>query len=137
MTRLRDRVADDRGAVLVTGLLLTIALLLVIGLAVDVGRAFIERRELASVADDAALVGSQRVDLDALRDGRVALDPDAARTAAADVLATKRGVRGGSSASAERVTVIARRRVGTILLGLAGIDELTISARATAAPQAP
>jgi Flp pilus assembly protein TadG len=137
MTWLRRRAADDRGAVLVAGLLLVIALLLVIGLAVDIGRAFVERRALASIADDAALVGSQRIDVDALRAGRIALEPDQARAAADAVLASEHGVRGRTSADMERVTVVVRRRVGTILLGLADVDELTVTARATAAPHAP
>ncbi len=50
----RQRIQDERGAVLVAGLLLTLALLIVIGAAVDIGRAFIERRELVSLADQAA-----------------------------------------------------------------------------------
>jgi uncharacterized membrane protein len=63
MNRARQRVRDEHGAVLVAGLLLTLALLIVIGAAVDIGRAFIERRELVSLADGAALSGSQALDL--------------------------------------------------------------------------
>lgn len=137
MTGLRRRLADDQGAVLIFGLLLVVALLLVIGLAVDLGRAFIVRRELAAIADDAALVGSQQLDVDALRDGRVALQPEAARAAAADVLRDEPGVRGGAYADEETVTVSVRRRVSTILLGLAKLDRLTVTADATATPRAP
>ena len=50
MSRTRQRMQDERGAVLVAGLLLTLAVLIVIGAAVDIGRAFIERRELVSHA---------------------------------------------------------------------------------------
>ncbi len=57
--RLRSRFGDERGAVLVAGLLLSLALLIVIGAGVDIGHAFIVRRELVSLADDAALTGSQ------------------------------------------------------------------------------
>lgn len=137
MTKLRRRLADDRGAVLLAGLLLVVALLLIIGLAVDLGRAFILRRELASIADDAALVGSQQLDVDELRAGRVALDPGAARAAAADVLRDEPKVRGGAHATEETVTVSVRRRVNTILLGLADVEQLTVTADATATPRAP
>jgi Flp pilus assembly protein TadG len=133
----KRKLEDERGAVLVAGLLLVLALLLVIGLAVDMGRAFIERRELAAIADDAALVGSQQLDTDALRDGRVELKADTATAAASAVIDAERGVGGRARADAESVTVIVRRRVPTVLLGLADIETLTISAQATATPRAP
>jgi len=78
----RQGIRDERGAVLVAGLLLTLALLIVLGAAVDIGRAFIERRELVSLADQAALSGSQSVDLAALHTGRLVLDPSEARASA-------------------------------------------------------
>jgi Flp pilus assembly protein TadG len=134
---LRRKLAADDGSILITGLLLMVALLLVIGLAVDMGRAFIVRRDLASIADDAALIGSQQVDQDALRTGRVALNPDAARAAASSALDGEPSVRGGAQATDERVTVTVRRGVQTVLLGLAGVDHLTVSAQATATPRAP
>lgn len=137
MTRLRHRLADDHGAVLLMGLLLVIALLLVIGLAVDLGRAFIVRRELASIADDATLVGSQQLDLDALRNGQIALQPDAAQAAANDVLADEPQIRSGAHATDTVVTVTVRRRVRTILLGLADLKQLTVTADAAATPRAP
>ena len=78
---------DERGAVLVAGLLITLAILIVIGAAVDIGRAFIERRELVSLADGAALSGSQTLDLEALHAGQLALDPSQAQATALAVLA--------------------------------------------------
>lgn len=131
------RLADDNGAVLVAGLLLMLALLIVIGLAVDVGRAFIVRRQLASVADDAALVGSQHIDTDQLRSGHIALSPDVARQAVESVLEDEPQVHGDAGATDELITVTVRRRVPTVLLGLAGVEQLTVSARATATPRAP
>ena len=53
MKRAPRRLRDERGSVLITGLLLTLALLMVIGAAVDLGHAFIVRRDLTSLADDA------------------------------------------------------------------------------------
>lgn len=133
----RIRLASERGSVLVSGMLFSLALLLVIGVAIDLARAFIIRRELVTVADDAALSGSQALDLQAIHAGRLALDPNDARASARRALATAARVRGQVSASAGSVTVTVRRRVPTTLLRLAGTSTLDVSARATAAPRAP
>jgi Flp pilus assembly protein TadG len=115
----------------------SLALLLVMGAAVDIGRAFIVRRELATLADDAALTGSQALDLRAVHDGRLALNPAEARRAALRAVAGEPDVRGNATARAETVTVTVRRRVPTVLLRLAGTAELEVSAQATATPRAP
>jgi Flp pilus assembly protein TadG len=132
-----DRLRSEEGAVLVAGLLMTIALMLVIGFAVDVGRAFIARRDLTALADQAVLTGSQAIDLAALHDGRVVLDPALARADAMRVIGTEPGVRGSAAAGDETVSVTVTRRVKTILLPLAGLRTITVSAHATASPQQP
>jgi uncharacterized membrane protein len=134
MTR---RLRSEEGAVLVAGLLLTVAMMLVIGFAVDLGRAFVARRDLAAVADQAALTGSQAIDVPALHDGRLVLDPALARADAMHVIAAERGVRGSAHAGEEAVSVTVTRRVRTILLPLAGLRTITVSAHATATPQQP
>ena len=83
-------------------LLLCLALLIVIGAAVDIGRAFIERRELVSLADEAALSGSQALDLDALHAGRLVLDPGEAQATAVAVLAGEPDLQAQASASPDR-----------------------------------
>jgi Flp pilus assembly protein TadG len=137
VNRLRRSLAEERGAVLVTGLLLALALLMVIGAAVDIGHAFIVRRELVAAADDAALSGSQALDLDALHQGRLTLDPQAAQTAALSALSAEQGVEAQASASPGAVSVHIERRFPTVLLRLVGLASLTVSAQATAAPRAP
>jgi Flp pilus assembly protein TadG len=131
------RLRSEDGAVLVAGLLLTVAMMLVIGFAVDLGRAFVARRDLASVADQAVLSGSQAIDLAALHDGRVVLDPALARADALRVVGAEPGVRGSATAGDEAVSVTITRRVRTILLPLAGVPTITVSAHATASPQQP
>ncbi len=135
--RVGSRLCDERGAVLVAGLLLSLALLIVIGAGVDIGHAFIVRRELVSLADDAALTGSQALDLQALHQGRLALDPEQARAAALQTLATEPGLRGQASANTGDVQVVVQRRVPTILLRLVGVSTPTVGAHATAAPREP
>ena len=135
--RAHQRVRDERGAILIAGLLLALAVLIVIGAAVDLGRAFIVRRELVSLADGAALSGSQAVDLDALHQGRLALDPAEAQNAALQALAAEPGLRTQASASAGAVSVRLERRFPTLLLQLVGLRTLSVSAQATASPRAP
>jgi Flp pilus assembly protein TadG len=135
--RLRTRFGDERGAVLVAGLLLSLALLIVIGAGVDIGHAFIVRRELVSLADDAALTGSQALDLQALHQGRLALDPEQARAAALQALAGEPSLRGQANANTAAVQVDVHQRVPTILLRLVGVSKLTVAAHATAVPREP
>lgn len=134
MTR---QLRSEEGAVLVAGLLLTVVMMLVIGFAVDLGRAFIARRDLAAVADQAALTGSQAIDVPALHDGRLVLDAALARADAMRVIGAERGVRGSARAGEDAVSVTVTRRVQTILLPLAGLRTITVSAHATATPQQP
>jgi hypothetical protein len=134
---LRSRHGDERGGVLVAGLLLSLALMIVIGAGVDIGHAFIVRRELVSLADAAALTGSQALDLQALHQGRLALDPELARAAALQTLAGEPGLRGQAAANSADVQVEVQRRVPTILLRLVGVSTLTVGAHAIAAPREP
>lgn len=130
-------VREERGAVLVAGLLLCLSLLIIIGAAVDMGRAFIERRELVSLADEAALSGSQALDLDALHAGRLVLDPGRAQVIAVAVLEGEPELRAQASAGPGAVRVEVSREIPTMLLRLVGLPTLTVKARATAEPRAP
>jgi len=135
--RLRARLARDDGSVLITGLSLSIALLMVVGFAVDVGHAFLVKRELSSIADDAALSASQAISQPALHEGRLELNPQQARTEAMQAVAANPHVSGETSATPTHVTVTVKRSVQTILLGIVGLRTLTISASATAEPRGP
>lgn len=135
--RLIGRLRAEEGSVLVSGLLLSLALLMLIGTAADIGRAFVVRRELVSAADGAALSGSQALDLAALHDGRIQLDPAQAQQAALQTLAGEPGIEAAATADGASVHVRVQRTVQTILLRLVGVPRLTIAADATAAPRAP
>lgn len=133
----RERLAGERGAILIAGLLLSLALLIVIGAAVDIGRAFIVRRELVSAADSAALTGSQALDLNALHEGTLALDPAQAQQDALQALVLEPASKRQATATATTVSVRVERKIPTVLLGLVGLRILTISAQASASPRAP
>ena len=137
MRSARTRLRTERGSVLITGLLLSLALLMIIGAAVDIGHAFIVRRELVSVADDAALTGSQAIDQNALHSGALKLNPEQARSAALRAAATQPGQRATATATTASISVEVRRRFPTVLLRLVGLTSLGVSAHATAQPQRP
>jgi Flp pilus assembly protein TadG len=133
----RTRLGSERGSVLITGLLLTLALLMVLGAAVDIGHAFIVRRDLSSLADNAALAGAQQLDPLAIHQGQLALDPQQAQAAALSVLSGEPGIQVQADATSADVRVLVTRRFPTILLRLVGLADLTVSAQADAAPRAP
>jgi hypothetical protein len=134
---LGQRLRAQDGSVLISGLLLALALLILIGAATDIGRAFIVHRELVTAADDAALSGSQALNLDALHAGTLSLDPTAAQQAALAALTGEPDLQAHASADTASVHVHVQRRISTILLRLVGLPSLTLAAQATAAPRAP
>jgi Flp pilus assembly protein TadG len=134
---MNDVVADERGSIAITGLLLAFALVLLIGTGVDIARAFIVRRDLTAIADSAALSGSQQLDLERWREGGLSLDPQQAEETADDELDAYPGIAGSSTASPGSITVRAEERFPTFILRLVGIPELTVSATATATPEKP
>ncbi len=137
MTRARTKLSCERGSVLITGLLLTLALLMVLGAAVDIGHAFIVRRDLSSLADNAALAGAQQLDQQAIHQGQLALDPQHAQAAALSAVSGETGIEAQAVATPTQVRVKVTRRFPTILLRLVGLSDLTVSAQANAAPRAP
>jgi uncharacterized membrane protein len=138
MTRkVRRRLRGEDGSVLIGGLLLAFALVMVIGLGVDVAHWFLVRRQLTSIANDAALSGSQAIDIPELHAGHFELSPGKAREQAMRTVVANPSTRGQASATTGSVTVTVTRRVPTILLGVVGLQTVTVSAHATAAPRQP
>lgn len=111
--------------------------MMVIGAAVDIGHAFIVRRELTSIADDAALTGSQALNQNALHAGTFELNPEQARATALATITRLPGESAQANATTGTVTVKVQRRFDTTLLRLVGLDTLTVSAQASAAPRRP
>ena len=136
MTLLR-RLGRERGSVAISGLLFALALIVLIGTGVDMAHAFIVRRDLTAIADDAALVGSQQIDVQAWRQGRLALDGPQAEQAAENELAANPGITGTAQVLPGSITVQVKQRLPTMMFRLVGIPELTVSASATAEPKQP
>jgi len=130
---------SDHGSVTIWVLGLSMLLLLFGGLALDYWRGLALQRELAAVADSAAVAGASGIDETIYRStGDVVLDPDRARTLAnaavlwqdADVLDIDVAV------TPDLVTVTL---TGQVELGLLGVfvdqtEPLTVRASATATP---
>ena len=134
---LARRLQSERGSVAISGLLAALALIVLIGSGVDFAHAFIVRRDLTAIADDAALAGSQQLDLQAWRQGQLALNPPQAEQAADVALAANPGISGSALAATSGVTVEARQQIPTMMLRLVGIPDLTVTASATAQPKRP
>ncbi len=127
----------ERGSVAVAGLLLLFSLALLLGFAVDIARAFILRAELSSAADAAALAGAGEIDLAAWAQGRLALDPGLAASAANATLAAEGELGGVVDADSAGVTVALTARLPTFGLHLVGLPEFRVRAVARAAPETP
>lgn len=112
----------------------------VAGLAVDGTRAFLHRRTLQNAADSAALAAAGEIDRNLYYSsaGRaVTLDPNAAASAAGQWI-RRRGINADVSLGVSRssVDVTLTGSLPTTFLGLIGIEEINVAARATAEPEA-
>jgi Flp pilus assembly protein TadG len=132
-----QRLRSEQGSVAISGLLFALALIVLIGTGVDIAHAFIVRRDLTAIADDAALVGSQQIDVQAWRQGQLALNGAAAERAAENALAANPGVIGTTQVLQGSITVQVKERLPTMIFRLVGIPDLTVSASATAEPKQP
>jgi Flp pilus assembly protein TadG len=129
---------EELGQATVLVLGLSLVVFAIAGLAVDGTRAFLLRRSLQNSADAAALAAAAELDEAAYyaSGGKVAvLDEPAARRSAADWLQS-RGLplKAEVATAPDRVEVVVRAVVPTTFLGLAGITEIPVAARADASP---
>lgn len=131
---------DERGSVTLWILGLCMVVLAVGGISLDLWRAFSGFRELATVADAAAIAGASGVDTDQFRlDGTVQLEPAIAAALAATVL-TEEGVDPADylvTPSAAEITVEVSGDIPFILLRMLVPDEgIRLTASATSRPVA-
>ncbi|GHJ35443.1 hypothetical protein Sm713_10520 [Streptomyces sp. TS71-3] len=102
------------------------------GIVVDGGLALAGKARALDVAQEAARVGAQQVDLGQLRrEGRIRLVPEQAATAAEDYVAST-GDSGSVSVKGEALTVRVAHAQRTQVLRLIGLRTLTVHAGATA-----
>ncbi|MFF9897728.1 pilus assembly protein TadG-related protein [Streptomyces longispororuber] len=133
-TRTRRANGDDGGQVTVFVVLVTTAVVMFTGLVVDGGLAMAAKVRALGEAQEAARAGAQAIDLDAYRkDGSVHLLPGEARRRALDYLDST-GDTGIVRITATTVTVTVTAHRRTQLLGLIGVDSLTVTGTGKARP---
>lgn len=126
----------EDGQALVMVAVMMVGLVSVVGLVSDGGLVFAQRRDLQNTADAAAAAAAMQIDEDVYRaTGDVVLDERWARETAARYLDAEDGVSYEIATSANSVEVSVSRQASTSFLGLIGIDDVEVSARASAEPR--
>ncbi|MCM3883136.1 pilus assembly protein TadG-related protein [Frankia sp. R82] len=107
------------------------------GLILDAGGALTDKISAMGVAQEAARTGAQQLDLTLFRQtGTVRLLPDQAVTAARAYLA-QAGATGSATVVDNTITVAVTADHHTQLLGILGLDTLTVTATGSAHPAPP
>ncbi|MEV0318138.1 pilus assembly protein TadG-related protein [Streptomyces sp. NPDC050658] len=133
-TWLRVRASKDGGQITVFVVLITAAVLMFAALALDGGLALAAKVRAIGEAQEAARSGAQAIDLAAYRrDGTLRLLPDQAQRRAQTYLAAT-GDSGNITATEDTVTVTVTAHQRTQMLGLLGIDALSVTATSSAEP---
>jgi hypothetical protein len=122
---------SERGSLTLFAVVLAFGLLAMAGLVIDGGTKLTAQRRANHLAEQAARAGAQSVDIAAVRTGQPALDPAAARAAAAGYLAAT-GHRGRITVGPDTVEVNVAYRQPTAVLGLLGIEHLNVTGRGQA-----
>ena len=124
----------ESGQITAFVVILMTALLACAGLSLDLGLALSSKLQLLDIAQGAARVGAEQIDLTALREtGQLRIAPATARSAAGAWLA-RTGHTGTITATAQTVTVIVDGAYRTQLLRIVGVSTVHLTATATAAP---
>jgi Flp pilus assembly protein TadG len=128
-------VQRDRGAGTVFGLLLVTIALMLAGLGVEAANTMQASGHATDIAQQAARAGAGQLDLNTLRtNGLVRLDPQKA-FAAAQAYLTQVHETGTVTATTTQVTVTVRVTRPTVVALIVGVNTVTVSATANAAPQ--
>jgi Flp pilus assembly protein TadG len=121
----------DEGGLTAFVLLLLVSLVALLGLVVDGGAALTAHQSAQVEAEQAARSGAGALSVDALRTGAIRLDA-AAAVRAAEQFTTTAGHPGTATVDGGVVTVHVQYVVPTVVLGIVGIDQLRVSAGASA-----
>jgi hypothetical protein len=133
--RVRRRCRGEEGTVTAFVVIFTLALILLAGLVVDGGLTLAARVQAIDEAQAAARAGAQAIDLAAYRaDGPLVLQPDQARQAALEYLATT-GHDGTVDVHDNQVDVTVHITQPMQILGVAGIGDMTVTGHGSARPE--
>ena len=115
------RIRSDDGMVTVWSVVMVLACMSIVGLVLDGGVILRARSSAFDIAAESARAGAQELDQDALADGRIVVDANAAHERIAAYLAAH-DVNGDITITAETVTVTIHRQVGLQILQPATVD---------------
>jgi Flp pilus assembly protein TadG len=131
----RDRdhpdVSAELGSFTVFVAVLALALFALVGLVIDGGRAVAAQSAAAGEAEQAARLGADQISVQAIRSGIVAVDPVTATNAVNSYLQAV-GSSGAVTVAGQTVTVHIRSAEPTVILGIIGVEQIGISATASA-----
>ncbi|MEV7393938.1 pilus assembly protein TadG-related protein [Streptomyces sp. NPDC091215] len=128
------RAGDDDGQVTPFVVILAVAIVMFAGLIVDGGLTLAAKVRAIGEAQEAARAGAQALDLSVYRNtGTLRLIPDQARARAQTYLASTHDT-GTVILTGDTVTVTVTAHQHTQLLGLLGLDSLTVTATGSAHP---
>ncbi len=125
------RLCEENGSFTVFVAVLTLALFALVGLVVDGGRAVAAQSAVTGEAEQAARLGAAQISVRAIRSGTVAVDPTAAVRVADAYLRTV-GTVGSVTVAGQTVSVHIESSEPTVILGIVGVQQIGISASASA-----
>ena len=131
LANLRVRFRAEVGSVTVFVVILAPALVMMAGLAFDGGRILSARRQAFDVAQNAAIAGTQAIDVTGVHGGESRLDPGLVAVAVNSYLA-EAGATGTHTMTDETVTVTVTQTVDMELLDAVGVGPKTVTGTATA-----
>lgn len=130
---LRRRCRGEDGVFTPWFLVLVVPMMMMAGLVFDGGHVLAERRDALDLAQNAARAGIQGIDSAQVRQGSPTIDPDRARAAVTGYL-NAAGFTGTIevTVTATEVTVVLTQDVEMQLLSAVGVDDKSVTGRATA-----
>lgn len=121
----------EQGSFTVFLAVLAVALFVLLGLVVDGGRAVAAQGAAAGDAEQAARLGADQISVEAIRSGVVSIDP-AAAIRVADTYLNAIGSPGVVTVVGQTVSVNVQSSEPTVVLGMIGIEQISVSASASA-----
>lgn len=125
------RPVSQEGSISAFMVLMLVAVVVLMGLVVDGGAVLSAQQAASDEAEQAARAGAGALSVNALRTGVVELNQQEA-IAAAEKFTVAAGHPGVATTSSGMVTVVIRYRIHTEILGIVGVDSLSVSASASA-----
>lgn len=124
-------IGEEHGSFTVFVAVLTLALFALVGLVIDGGRAVAAQSAATGEAEQAARIGAAQISVQAVRSGAVVVDPTAAVRVADAYLRTV-GTVGSVTVAGQTVSVHIESSEPTVILGIVGVEQIGISASASA-----